>query len=247
MTRWPTPLPSVWTAKTPSSLPAEMWNSIRELPLSGSSASVALMVSTVCSTGVSSARVWLPYCTQTHSDTWRQPAKQLEKQEAAGPHTYIALLKQRQLIVDVNDFDDDLTVSAVNCSDKSHEWTWIGIYLQVCYVIQHVGYLGPWLWHWGYKPAGLYAGASATPEFFQKQRRWRKVSRLDSRWCKSAGSSTSLLYRRHGPSALLPRCLEPKEPECEVKLRNSFLLSSRGAPELSWVCKEYSLSDCRGL
>lgn len=40
------------------------------------------------------------------------------KQQTAGPHTYIVLLEQRQLIVDINDLDDDLTVCAENCQTK---------------------------------------------------------------------------------------------------------------------------------
>lgn len=78
MTTWPTPVPSVSTVKASPLLPALMWNSIRELPLSGSSASVALMVTTVCPIGVSSVRVRLSYCTQMHSHTamWRKSSKQ---------------------------------------------------------------------------------------------------------------------------------------------------------------------------
>jgi len=72
-TRWPTPLPSLSTAKIPSSSPAEMWKLIRELPLSGSSASVALTLSTVCPTGVSSARGGLSYCGQTQRHEEHQP------------------------------------------------------------------------------------------------------------------------------------------------------------------------------
>lgn len=95
-----------------------MWNSIRELPLSGSSASVALMVSTVCPTGVSSDRLYVPYCKQIQSEPWGKQSHGRHVQKTRALQTYITLLKQRHLVVDVNDLDDDLTDRAENCDTK---------------------------------------------------------------------------------------------------------------------------------
>lgn len=158
-----------------------MWNSMRELPLSGSSASVAVMVSTVCPTGVSSARVWLPYCTQTNTDreTWR--SNQHEKQQASSmtsSDTHIVLLEHRHLIVDVNDLDDDFTICAETCETEAVSATAL---CEKWHTSSHrcisewntcECYLGHWLWQQSYRSAGLFGAASVKSEFLQMKSRW---------------------------------------------------------------------------